>query len=151
MGILRNTTLAIVLSSALVGPAWAGSAAEDIPGIAKAFAAAFNSGDGAGVASLYSENAVLLPPGGKRVDGRAAIQAFWQGAIDGGLGNLALTTVEIEESGDLAYEVGGLAFDAPGEGGAKTRAEGKFIVVWKKNGDGTWQLHKDIWNMGAAK
>lgn len=151
MNFLRKTTLVLFVSSAIAGTAWAGSAAEDIPAAAEAFAAAFNSGDGAGVAALYSEDAALLPPDGKRVDGRAAIQTFWQGAIDSGLSNLTLNTVEILESGDYASEVGGLTLDAPGEGGAKTKVEGKFIVVWKKNAEGTWQLHRDIWNMGAAQ
>jgi ketosteroid isomerase-like protein len=41
------------------------------------FVAAFNAGDGATVASLYSEDAALFPPGGERIDGRSAIQAFW--------------------------------------------------------------------------
>lgn len=151
MGFFRKLAMAAIVSSALAAPAWAGSASDDIPAASEAFAAAFNKGDGATVASLYSEDGALLPPDGKRVDGRAAIQTFWQGAIDGGLGNLTLTTVEIVESGDYAHEVGGLTLDAPGEGGAKTKVEGKYIVVWKKNGEGTWQLHRDIWNMGAAQ
>ena len=151
MQIFRKTLLGIALGSALIVPAWAGPAAEDVPAALDNFAAAFNSGDGAGVANLYTEDAALLPPDGKRVDGRAAIGEFWQGAIDGGLSNISLKAVEIEESGNYAYEVGDFSLDAPGEGGAKTTVNGKYIVVWKKNGDGIWQLHRDIWNAGAAK
>ncbi len=151
MNMFRKTILGIALGSAIAVPAWAGPAAEDVPTAMDAFAAAFNSADGAGVAKLYSEDAALLPPDAKRIDGRAAIQTFWQGAIDGGLSNIAFKSVEIEENGNHAYEVGGFSLDAPGEGGATTTVNGKYIVVWKKNGDGTWQLHRDIWNAGAAK
>ncbi len=49
------------------------------------FVAAYNAGDAATVAGLYTEDAVVFPPGGARVDGRPAIQAFWQGAIDSGV------------------------------------------------------------------
>src|SRR5215468_8157783 len=43
--------------------------------------AAFNKGDAAAVAQLYTEQATALPPGAPMAKGRAAIQAFWQGAI----------------------------------------------------------------------
>ncbi|TIR04878.1 MAG: hypothetical protein E5X37_28660 [Mesorhizobium sp.] len=33
----------------------------------------------------------------------------------------------------------------------KTPRLGKYIVVWKKGDDGTWRLHRDIWNLGAAQ
>jgi ketosteroid isomerase-like protein len=32
-----------------------------------------------------------------------------------------------------------------------TTVAGKYIVVWKKGEDGTWRLHRDIWNAGAAE
>ena len=108
------------------------------------FVAAFNAGDGATVASLYTEDAALLPPGGARVDGRAAIQEFWQGAFDGGLRIDDLHAVEVDSSGDLAGEVGVFTLSVPGEDGP-SKVDGKYIVIWKRVG-GTWQLHRDAWN-----
>ena len=61
------------------------------------FVAAFNAGDGATVASFYSEDAALFPPGGERIDGRSAIQTFWQGAIDSGMKIDDLHAVEVLE------------------------------------------------------
>ena len=43
--------------------------------------AAFNKGDAAAVAQLYTERATALPPGAPMAKGRAAIQAFVDGAI----------------------------------------------------------------------
>src|SRR5260370_37879687 len=40
------------------------------------WAAAFNKGDAASVAALYTEDAYVLPPGSAMVKGRAAIEAF---------------------------------------------------------------------------
>jgi uncharacterized protein (TIGR02246 family) len=151
MRLVRPIALAVLMSASFALPGWAGMAAEDIKAGNAAFAAAFNNGDATAVAARYTEDGALLPPDGKRVDGRAAIEAFWKGAIDGGLKNLTLKTVEVDERGDLAYEVGDLSLDAPGEGGAMTTVRGKYVVVWKKDGDGMWRLHRDIWNTGAAQ
>ena len=108
------------------------------------FVDAFNAGDGAAVAGLYTEDAALYPPGEVPVHGRAAIAAYWQGAIDAGMKIDDLHAVEVESAGDLAGEVGVFTLSVPGEGGATT-VTGKYIVIWKRNGD-TWQLHRDIWN-----
>ena len=89
LGIL---TLAVLLPAS----AMAGEVRAHIDAGTVKWVAAFNAGDGAAVAALYSEDAVLLPPGGERVDGRAAIQTFWQGAIDSGLKAEFLHAVEVE-------------------------------------------------------
>lgn len=109
------------------------------------FAAAFNAGDAATVASLYTEDAALFPPGADRIDGRAAIQTFWQGAIESGMKITDLRAVEVEATGDMAGEVGVFTATVPGETGPTT-VDGQYIVVWKRTGH-TWQLHRDIYNM----
>jgi ketosteroid isomerase-like protein len=108
------------------------------------FVAAINAGDGATVASFYSEDAALFPPGGERVDGRSAIQTFWQGAIDSGMKIDDLHAVEVEARGDMAGEIGVFTLSVPGDSGP-TKVAGKYIVIWKRTGH-TWQLHRDIWN-----
>jgi uncharacterized protein (TIGR02246 family) len=147
---LWTTALALALGAALTTSALAGPPRSHIETALANFTAAFNSGDGAGVAALYTHDAALLPPGGARVDGRDAIQAFWQGAIDGGLSDLTLNPIEVESNGNLAYEVSTFSFKAPGEGGEMVTASGKYIVVWKRSGSHNWQLYRDIWNMDPA-
>jgi ketosteroid isomerase-like protein len=58
------------------------------------FSAAFNSGDYAAAASVYTEDAYMLPPGADIVKGRANIQSFLMKAGET-LGNIALTTLEV--------------------------------------------------------
>jgi ketosteroid isomerase-like protein len=108
------------------------------------FVAAFNAGEGATVASFYSEDAALFPPGAERIDGRSAIQTFWQGAIDSGMKIDKLHAVEVDSGGDIAGEVGIFVLSVPGDSGV-TKVAGKYIVTWKRTGH-TWQLHRDIWN-----
>ncbi len=150
MGRLWKLVLALAFSAVLAAPAGADPARGGIELASAKFIKAFNSGDGTGVAALYTENAALFPPGAARVDGRADIQAFWQGAIDSGLSDLTLKTIEVEANGATAYEVGVLTLKAPGENGAVATVLGKYIVVWKNGADGSWRLHRDIWNITPA-
>jgi uncharacterized protein (TIGR02246 family) len=143
--------LFIVLSmAALVAPANAQSTREAIEAVLVKFSEAFNSKDAAAVAAHYAEDAAVFPPDSARIDGRANIQNFWKGAIDAGLSDLTLKAVEVQDQGDWAYEVGELGYSAPGTGDSRSTATGKYIVIWKKDADGTWRIYRDIWNSNAA-
>lgn len=76
----------LFLSSAL--SAAAQSAREDIEAALTKFTDAFNSGNAVEVGQMYTEDAAVLPPDGKRVDGRKGVEEFWQGAIKSGMKNL---------------------------------------------------------------
>lgn len=116
-------------------------ARESIESTNRDFAAAFLRGDADAVAGLYTIDAQLIPPGSEVVSGRAAIAAFWKGAIEAGVKDIALETQEVESAGDLAYEVGSVKLVAPDGSVSRDR----YVVVWKRE-NGTWQLHLDIWN-----
>ena len=132
LGILLPTTLTAGESRTHIDETWV------------KFVAAFNAGDGATVAGLYREDAALFPPGGERIDGRSAIQTFWQGAIDSGMKIDDLHAIEVDSRGDIAGEVGVFILSVPGDSGV-TKVPGKYIVIWKRTGH-TWQIHRDIWN-----
>jgi uncharacterized protein (TIGR02246 family) len=139
------------LTTVVTVPVNAESPRDEIEAALVTFSAAFNKGDDAGVAAHYAEDAAILPPDSARVDGRANIQAFWKGAIDAGLADLTLKAVEVEGSGDVAFEVGEVSYSAPDKTGTRSTATGKYIVVWKKGADGVWRLYRDIWNANPAK
>ena len=88
----------------------------------------------------------MLPPDATEVAGREAIQGLWQGWLDDGLKDLTLEAIEVEASGDLAYEIGSFSMQAPAENNAMITATGNYVVVWKRGADGNWRLHVDTWN-----
>ena len=110
-----------------------------------AFEAAYNSGDAEGVGGLYTDDAIIMPPGAPVVRGAKASVALWQATMDSGLARLDLIDEEIIGSGNTAVNQGSfIAYDADGN----QIATGKFLVFWK-NIDGVWKLHHDIWNMDS--
>ena len=115
----------------------------------QAIADAINGKDAEATAPNYTEDGSVLPPGAPRQDGRAAVQAFWQAAIDMGLADVVVNTDEIEELGDVATAVGTLSGTLPDGEGGRTALTGKFIVLWRKGADGSWRMHRDIWNFDA--
>jgi ketosteroid isomerase-like protein len=103
---------------------------------------AFSTGDSAALAAMYTPNAQLFPMHREIVSGIEAIQQFWQGVMASGVKGATLTTLEVDEQGDTAYEVG--KYELRGEG-HKVLDHGKYVVVWKR-AQGQWRLHRDIWN-----
>lgn len=109
------------------------------------FADAFKRGDVAAVVALYATDATLLPPDNPMMKGTDAIQTFWQGAMNMGIREATLDTLEVEVRDDLAYEVGRFEMTVQPEGGERAQLTGKYVVIWKHEGDG-WRMHVDIWN-----
>ena len=110
------------------------------------FVAAMNNGDVSAAMNVYTENAKLLPPNAPAAQGKANIQAFWEGAGEAlGIKSVSLKTVEIEFLGDTAIEHGQYTLEH-----AAGTDNGKFIIVWKRESDGSWKWYIDIWNSDLA-
>ncbi len=123
--------------------------AEALAAIAEAqaqFLGAFETGDAAGVAALYTEDATVYPPNAESVTGRAAIEEFWGGFIALGVENLTLNTLDVGGGGDVAYEIGELSLTVPGEGGEPTADRGTYVIILKRGADGSWKYYADIFN-----
>lgn len=102
----------------------------------------FRSGDAAGMAALYTENGMVLPPNDSFIEGREHIQRFWQGVMDKGVKSVELRIREVEQLGDTAYEVSRATLAL--ENG-QVIDQSKYVVVWKRQ-NGEWKLHRDIFN-----
>lgn len=106
----------------------------------------FASGNAQGIASLYASDGSLFPPGAGIQKGTNAIQNFWQMVMNMGIKTAHLETLEVEQEGETAIEVG--QYELGGADGQRID-QGKYIVIWKRE-DGQWKLHKDIWNTSQS-
>ena len=117
----------------------------DISAVNRQFEDAACKGDLDRLASLYTPDAIALPPDGPMVKGPEAIKKMWGTvAQQMGLKEVRLQTLDFEQAGDTGYETGEATL-ALSSGTAVV----KFVVVWKKV-DGQWRLHRDIWNAKGA-
>src|SRR5258708_33159590 len=92
--------------------------------------AAFNKGDAAAVAALYTEDAYVLPPGSAMVKGRAAIEAFWRQAAQQ-MSDAKLTTIDVLPLGrSAAREIGPVSRQTKSQ--PPHEAVGKHVVALRK-------------------
>ena len=119
---------------------------EEIRSANQNFEKNFADGDARGMASLYTSDGILLPPGAGVQEGSEAIKNFWQMVMDMGVKRAQLATVHVEREGETAIEMGN--YKLSGAEGQRLD-EGKYIVIWKRQ-DGDWKLHKDIWNTSLS-
>jgi len=98
------------------------------------------------VDAFYAENAVVLPPNQPPVVGKAQIRAFVQGMIDGGLTEIQLDSTDVSGSGDLAYSVGKYRLALRPAGSDLVEDKGKYVVVYRRQTDGSWRAIADIFN-----
>lgn len=94
-------------------------------------------------ASVYAEDAVMMPPGAPRVAGRANIRAFWA-TVWPLKATLTMTPAQIQVAGEWASEEGTWTWTMPTPAG-ELRDHGKYLDVWRRV-DGTWTITRDIWN-----
>jgi len=102
--------------------------------------------DGEGMANLYADDALLMPPGAPAVTGRAGIKTFLgdDAAKTKGAGlaikNGSVTGVEV--SGDIGWISGNYTV-VDGSGAAVD--SGSYLSVHKRT-NGAWLYTRDIWN-----
>ena len=95
--------------------------------------------------NFYAEDAQFLPPNHAAIIGRPAIQEAL-GQIAAGLQKLTYRTHKIEVSGDFAYSIGRHQVPIKTASGAEIHDEGKYLVVYRHQQDGTWRAIADIFN-----
>ncbi len=109
---------------------------------------AYNGGDAKGVAALYAEDALLLPPGAPGVSGRAAILAHMSRDIAdskaAGVVFVINPKTDVGVSGKMGWESGMYKVTVKGA----VVETGKFLSVSRKK-DGKWLYIRDTWNADA--
>ena len=109
---------------------------------------ALNAGDIDGYMASYPEDSVWLPPNAPTVTGAADIRELASqlaGSPDFAF-HVEPTTIEVARDGDLAYLVGSYEMTVNDPNGNPVTDHGKFVEVWRKHPDSTWNHVLAIWN-----
>ena len=104
-----------------------------IAGVAEDWRSAYNRGDAAGVASLYSEDGYYLSAH-ILAHGRGAIEAYWRRGIAAGGHVDFIKPLTVFASGDLGYSAG--TYQATNAG---VTVDGRVLLVFRKI-DGKWLI-----------
>ncbi len=106
------------------------------------FMEAIRATDSATMPSLYTSDAIILPPNADAVSGADAIAQYWQDFFELGITDAQPVTLEVIPMGEYALEVG--ESSVYGADGALVD-RGNIMVLWKNDG-GIWKMHRDTWN-----
>ena len=102
------------------------------------YEAAWRDGDGARLASLFTEDGFAVQSGSPMRRGRAAIA----GGITRPGGTLQLTAYAYSSSGNVGYIVGGYRYPTT------VGAGGRFVLALRSGDDGRWLIAADLDNSG---
>jgi len=103
----------------------------------------FNAHDDATlVATFFTDECVLLPPGADLVRGHDAVRAFWRREFELGAMLKPLATIEVVECGKSILELG--SYELSWHDGRSDA--GYYAVLWACDDSGVLKLATDIWN-----
>ena len=113
------------------------------------FSAALLKGDTATIANFYANDAILMVANMKAIRGHEAIAKGVSGLIAAMQpSTFKLQTEDVIVAGDYAIETGSFELTSkPASKGAKPGQDiEKYLVVWKKQADGSYKILRDISN-----
>ena len=101
--------------------------------------------------SFYTADAVALPDAAPVARNISELRAEWSHVfgLDGPGLSWRTTAVDIAKAGDMATEYGAYQFVMTDKSGKPQTISGKYLLVWKKQTDGTWKVFRDTDNHDA--
>jgi len=98
------------------------------------------------ILKFYASDAVFLQPNGDRITGSAALRTLFQNIMATFNSDLTLHSQNLEASGDLAYDSGDFQETLTTIAtGAKITSKGSYIIIFKRQHDGSWQIIQHAW------
>lgn len=108
------------------------------------YVTAFNTGNYDHASALFAADGFLMPPQRDAVQGPNAIELMLRKLGEAGYQNLRLETIRVEQSGDIAMEIGRYTVAIQQANGTTIADRGKFVQVWRRLG--IWLMTANCWN-----
>lgn len=113
----------------------------------KEFAASLEAGDLDRWLALWTDDGIQMPPDEPAAVGKDRIRIRMAAALDKFKVDMEIKNEELQHAGDWAYARGTYkATLTPKQGGAAIPIDGKFMTILTRQGDGSWKIHRDIFN-----
>lgn len=155
-GVAAVVVLLIVTGAGAVGwsPAPRGQeegragTADAIKAVADAYVKAMLASDAKGVAALYAEDAIEMPPQQPMIKGRAAIEQYYEKELASGMtmNSFTLAHLDSQAIGDRGYDVGTYQQSVTPKGATAAQNDtGKYTVILKRVA-GAWRIAYAIYN-----
>jgi uncharacterized protein (TIGR02246 family) len=120
---------------------------EAIKKITDDFNAAINAGNIDKLVSLYTDDAVRIPPNKPALVGKEAIRSLFQEQLDQFTVQNEGVIVDLKVSGDLAFVRGSwTSINTPKTGGEPLKFNGNFVSIIQKQPDGSWKTICNSWS-----
>jgi len=98
------------------------------------------------ILKFYAADAAFLQPDGERITGSAALRALFQTIMATFNSDLTLHSHNLEASGDLAYDSGDFQETLTNIAtGAKINSKGSYVIIYKRQPNGAWQIVQHVW------
>ena len=96
--------------------------------------------------SGYAPDAIMFLPNTPPIHGIEAIRKVWQSMLAAQGTNLTITpiSVDVARSADLAWERATYSADVIDKKGKTTTQTGDYVLLWKKQTDGSWKVVGDL-------
>jgi ketosteroid isomerase-like protein len=111
-----------------------------------AFYDAVNTGNADKRAEMFTSGAMLLPNHWTAIKGKQAVGEVVKSGKDMVFRIKDLQRLELSVSGDIGYTVNEYYYTYHRKGEEPDWKKTKNVHIWRKQADGTWKLHVDIWN-----
>ncbi len=96
----------------------------------------------------YEEDVLEMSPNAPSLKGKKAILEFQQSMFQKGMrfNAVEFTTQEVESDGSVGYEIGAYTMTITMPPMGEMKDHGKYISLWRKQADGSWKLHAEMWS-----
>ena len=110
--------------------------------------AAYNTNDPAAFPAMYTNDAVVLPPGAQPVNGQQAIGKFWEDRLKpGNRKDHTFEIVSIRQDGQYAYQEARWTLNIINKTGEPTKVSGNTVRIFEHQPDGAWLTKLHIFNL----